>query len=677
MLAFWLLLLQHTAPRPLEAIRLRVEDSLYLFQHLLKREHRPAEELLVVEVDEKSINRLGRWPWSRHTIARLVERLSEAELVAFDVVFSEPAEGDTELAKAIQGAGNVLLGFFLRREATEKTSPEAIDLLSGSELLRVKKLSDKLGLLEFPYAETNIPLLAGASLMQAPFNSEPDPDGLYRRYTVAYLFNGSIYPSMALQAYRLYRNTDLELEVSQKGIERARLGSYALPLSQGRFLLLNFPDLSRINRLSAVELLDKKVSLKGKVVFFGVTEIGIYDMRPTPLDPSTPGVYLHYTALSNLLKDDLIRDYSHLSYLATLLAPVLPLPLFRIRRLKGRALLFVLLFLALLSLPFLSFAYLKAYLPFFYPSFALLVSYAGYEAYVYVVSERRVGELRRAFSSYLSPQLLEVVLKNPERLRLGGEKREITVLFSDLRGFTTLSEGLEPERLVSVLNQYLEPMTLLVLEEGGTLDKYIGDAIMAVFNAPVDLPDHADRACRTALKMVQRLKSLNEEVFKPQYGLELAVGIGINTGYAVVGNMGSNVRFDYTAIGDMVNLASRLEGLNKLYKTNIIISEYTAGRLKEDFLLRKLDRVAVKGKRQAVLLYELMEKTERNMRIKELYEKALEKYFEGSFEEALLMFEELVIEYGDGPSETMAKRCKSLLLEPPEGWEGVYVAKEK
>lgn len=219
-------------------------------------------------------------------------------------------------------------------------------------------------------------------------------------------------------------------------------------------------------------------------------------------------------------------------------------------------------------------------------------------------------------------------------------------------------------------------MTLIVLEEGGMLDKYIGDAIMAVFNAPVDLEDHRDRACRTALRMLQKLRELNTG-FRERFGLELNIGVGINTGYAVVGNMGSRVRFDYTAIGDTVNLASRLEGLNKLYGTNIIVSSFTAEGLRGDFLLRALDRVAVKGKKQAVLLYELMEENQRNRTVRESYERALRSYFTGDFEEAMIKFEELVLEFNDGPSKTMLDRCRKLVLEPPERWEGVYVAKEK
>lgn len=660
----------------MEAIRLRVEDGLYLFQHLLGREHKTHPDLVVVAVDEKSVNQLGRWPWSRETMAKLVERLSGAKLVLFDMVFSEPAPGDELLATALYDAGNVIMGFFFRRDATQTATLQERDVLRDSELLRVKKLEDRMGIKEFPHVELSVRPIATSVLAQAPFNSEPDPDGLYRRYPVAYLFHGSLFPSMALQAYRFLENRDLELVVSSSKIEEARLGDLKLPLSGGSYFILNFPSLQKVRVVPAVDVIKGSVELKDKVVFVGATEIGIYDIRPTPLDPATPGVYLHYTALSNLLNKDMIRDLSLTAYLTVPLFALLPFTLAVLKRLRHRAFIYALFLSSFLLLSFLLFSYFRLYLPFFYPLLSLSFSYLGLEGYLYYTSERRVGELKRAFSSYVSPQLLEIILKDPERLRLGGEKREITVLFSDLRGFTTLSEGLDPEKLVSLLNEYLEPMTLIVLEEGGMLDKYIGDAIMAVFNAPVDLEDHRDRACRTALKMLQKLKELNTG-FRERFGLELNIGVGINTGYAVVGNMGSRVRFDYTAIGDTVNLASRLEGLNKLYGTNIIVSSLTAEGLKGDFLLRALDRVAVKGKKQAVLLYELMEENQRNKTVKDFYEKALRSYFTGDFEEAMIKFEELVLEFNDGPSKTMLDRCRKLALEPPERWEGVYVAKEK
>ncbi len=219
-------------------------------------------------------------------------------------------------------------------------------------------------------------------------------------------------------------------------------------------------------------------------------------------------------------------------------------------------------------------------------------------------------------------------------------------------------------------------MTQIILKNGGMLDKYIGDAIMAVFNAPVDIDRHADRACRSALEMVRALDGINT-IFKDTYNVKLDIGIGINTGEAVVGNMGSEQRFDYTAIGDTVNLASRLEGLNKLYHTRIIISENTKMDLTEEFLTRTLDVVVVKGKKEPVRIYELMEDTEENRLKAKEFNEAIEEYFRGNFESAMVMFEELSIRFGDKTSAMFLKRCSELMANPPDDWRGVYVAKEK
>ncbi|MDW8237234.1 MAG: adenylate/guanylate cyclase domain-containing protein, partial [Aquificaceae bacterium] len=361
-------------------------------------------------------------------------------------------------------------------------------------------------------------------------------------------------------------------------------------------------------------------------------------------------------------------------YVAT--GAILSLVVFLFRRLRVRLYLAAFGLSMILASGVILFAYFNFYLPVFYSILTFLFSYVASEGLMFSLSELQAGKVKKAFSSYLSPELLELVIKNPDSLKLGGQKRYVTVLFSDLRGFTSMSEKLEPEALVNILNKYLEPMTLIVLEEKGMLDKYIGDAIMAIFNAPVDLSDHPARACKSALRMLEKLQELNVG-FRESFGIELSIGVGINTGYAVVGNMGSSVRFDYTAIGDTVNTASRLEGLNKFYKTSVIISESTARELGDGFVIRMLDRVAVKGKAQATTIYELMLPTEANRQIKQLYEDALELYFKGQFQEAADLFSIIYQRFGDGPSSVLMERSEKLALNPPEQWEGVYVAKEK
>jgi adenylate cyclase len=285
----------------------------------------------------------------------------------------------------------------------------------------------------------------------------------------------------------------------------------------------------------------------------------------------------------------------------------------------------------------------------FYPLIAFLLSAISIEILAFTIQEKGSRFLKNAFSSYLSADLLNQLIKNPEALALGGEKKELTILFSDIRGFTTISESMDPVSLIKLLNRYFTPMTDAVLENGGMLDKYIGDAVMAFFNAPVDVTNHADATCKTALQMIERLEMLNHELSAEGIN-PIHIGIGINTDDVVVGNMGSNTRFNYTVIGDGVNLASRVEGLTKNYGVNILITEFTVTHLKESFLIRPIEPVKVKGKDEAVLLYELMKNSEKNQQIKKLYDEAMELYKNLEFEKATVIFEVLVQEYNDSVS---------------------------
>jgi adenylate cyclase len=305
----------------------------------------------------------------------------------------------------------------------------------------------------------------------------------------------------------------------------------------------------------------------------------------------------------------------------------------------------------------------------------MAITYLSCEAYRNLVEEKKSRFLHKAFSSYISPELVSEIVKNPELLKLGGEKREITMLFSDIRGFTTVSEKVPPEAIVKILNGYLGPMTNIVLNHKGTLDKYMGDAIMAIYNAPLEIKNHPLLACKTAIDMMEALKNVNKG-FKEVGFPEIDIGIGINTGEAIVGNMGTNVRFDYTAIGDVVNLSSRLEGLNKQYHTHIIVSESTKEKTDKNFRFRELDKIKVKGKEVPVAIYEL-DKALDNKLI-DRFAEALAFYRSNNFTEALALFVTLEKEYNDKVSLVFSERCREFLKNPPSpDWDGVYVAKTK
>jgi adenylate cyclase len=311
----------------------------------------------------------------------------------------------------------------------------------------------------------------------------------------------------------------------------------------------------------------------------------------------------------------------------------------------------------------------------------MIMIYLGITVYRYITEEREKKKIRGAFQYYLTASVINEMLKDPSKLKLGGDKKDLTVLFSDIRGFTSISEKLTPEALVHLLNEYLTAMTNLVFKYDGLLDKYMGDAIMAVFGAPLDQPDHAVRACRTALSMMEELKTLQKK-WADEGRPFLDIGIGINSGDMVVGNMGSDMRFDYTVMGDSVNLGSRLEGINKEYGTNIVISEYTYAAVKDVLFCRELDAVRVKGKKLPVKIYELLgeKKDSANWeKYVSLFEEGLSKYKQGLWDEAIAAFRKVLeLRPDDASAKLYIDRCEELKKNPPEGpWDGVFTMTRK
>jgi adenylate cyclase len=299
----------------------------------------------------------------------------------------------------------------------------------------------------------------------------------------------------------------------------------------------------------------------------------------------------------------------------------------------------------------------------------------------FIAEEKERLRVKAAFQNYVAPEVVNSMLQHPERLKLGGEKREMTVLFSDIRGFTTLSEQMEPEVLVGLLHSYLNPMTETVFKHSGTMDKYIGDAIMAIYGAPLVLPDHADRACETALEMIATLMQLWDG-WRVKGLPELRIGIGLNSGMMTVGNMGSERLFDYTVIGDNVNLASRLEGLNKYYGTAILITEATQKLLRNSYILREIDRVRVKGKKAPVSIFELRghgQPQGQEAELLQTFQAGLAVFRQGQLESAKTYFSDcLQLSSTDGPSKLLLSRIQTLSQQPlPPDWDGTTTLTEK
>jgi len=666
-----------------EQVDLRLRDARFRMRGPVQ----PGPDVAVVAVDNRSVKEVGRWPWSREITAQLIRNLTEygARVVALDMVFSEPQgeAPDRVLAQAVASSPNLVMGYFFRNEV-QQNDPLALEQVASAKVkfLKLEEGVTSVPLTEFAGLDANIPAVGEGARDFGFFNQVPDYDGLFRKAPLLLLYDGDIYPSLGLLALSRYREKPVLVEVAKFGVRSVALGSEQLSVNeQGRFSLNYYGPTASFPTISAVDVIAKKVpgeALKGKLVFVGVTETGIYDMRATPFDPALPGVEIHATLAANALdKRFLIRDGRTLGLEMGCMF-LLPLLLALLLNTTPRTVVglgyFTLCGGCYLILNYLLFKHFSLDLSFIFPVTPVMLTYVGAEAYRNLVIEKRGRYLKKAFGSYVSPDLVDEIVKNPDLLKLGGEKREVSILFSDIRGFTTLSESLTPEELVRLLNDYLSPMTTIVMEEKGTLDKFIGDAVMAIYNAPLSVAGHAGHACRSAVRMLDRLQQLNAGFAKrgiPQ----IDIGIGINTGEAVVGNMGADIRFDYTAIGDTVNLASRLEGLNKLYGTHILVSESTKSQAGEGFLFREIDLVRVKGKNEPVAVYQLM--TEQ-VEFHQAFTEGLALYRAKDFAKAQPLFAEIAAGSDDAVSGIYLQRCLEFsVTPPPEAWDGVYVALRK
>ncbi len=650
------ILLQLYKVEPFETFSLRYNDINF---NLQKKE--PSSDIVFVAVDEPSVNEFGRWPWKREILAKGIDSLVQADVVLMDMIFSEPTSQlqDSILAKSLSGLNSSVCGFFLRDKSTQNISDEELEALSDSSLdllqSQISEFKNPL-FMSAPFAEINIlPILEACSL-SGSFSTLSESDHLFRSYPIAIYFQNILYPSLAIQGLRLKFNKDIK-RVDDFSVE---LGERIVELNEKGFIRLNFYKKEQYNVVSFLDVANQKIKpdyFKGKIVILGITEVGAGDVVSTPIG-SMPGPLLHYTFISNLLENHLIKEPENIVLLLIVFMVLFPFILvFLFKKILYRVVINMVVYLLLYAYIRHLFVTEMIYIDLFYPLVSLLIGMASVEAIAFNLQEKSGKFMRGAFSSYLSADLLDQLIQNPDSLSLGGESKELTILFSDIRGFTSISESMDPVSLINLLNRYFTPMTNAVLDNGGMLDKYIGDAVMAFFNAPVDIKNHADAACESALEMIEKLDILNEELALENIN-PIRIGIGINTAEVVVGNMGSDTRFNYTVIGDGVNLASRVEGLTKNYGVNILITEFTVQRISDKFIYREIEAVKVKGKDEAVLLYELMPNTDKSKTVKELYNKALTVYKRCDFKEAEILFSSLAENYDDNPSKYFLPHIK-------------------
>ncbi len=631
----------------LETWSKRVSDRLYL-------PYTADERIVIVAIDDASMARLGRWPWDRSVHAELISKIAEAGVLAigYDVNFPEPQdeENDMALANAIKKAGNVVLPVELEL------------LLSKNEETRAKLILP------------SISLIASVAGGIGHTNTPQDADGVVRKVPLtAILPDGSIVPAFS---YRVLELAGISIPLI-KGVDASNRLLIHYPNAPG----LAFPI------ISASDIMDKesiRAGLENKIVFVGATAPNLHDYQRVPTSITLPmsGVEVHASMATTLLQQKYLYEIPKIIMIIWLiLIGVFTGLLLAFIRVRWSVPLIIFLWLASVIVAFICFD--KGFIvDILWITLAFILSFAGVALERKIAAEKQKRELKLAFSHYVSSSVVDSIMQNPSKLQLGGIRKNMTVLFSDVRGFTTISEGLKPEELVYIMNTYLTRMTDIVFKHEGVLDKYIGDAVMAFWNAPFDQKDHAKRAVDTALEMLSELKIMNQEKLFGDF--ELKIGIGINTGDMVVGNMGSHNRFDYTVIGDSVNLGSRMEGLTKQYGIELLISESVKEQLpKGEYLIRQIDLVAVKGKNKPVKMYEVMKKAidasdDDKQLIKE-FTQALHTYSIKDFSATIKITDNLMQKYpNDGPVKTLNERSKVFLNDPPPNdWDGVWIMKTK
>lgn len=607
-------------PKPFESLEVKWVDQFFKF----RGEIPPQNSIVLVTIDEKSLTKLGRWPWPRSQIARLIQKLSSLGVreIGFDITFSEKSLEDGFLAQALKNSSNTILGYFfyLTPEETSEADLKEQEIKENDQSIFSSRLSLSSKQLETSGekvygVQANVVQISKAlpNNRQGFFNIFPDRDGVIRQVPLALFYKGYAYPSLALQLASLTSDFSPVPLFNEEGLLKGLgLGTKKIPLSQkGEFFINYRGGPKTFFNFSIADVLEDKIpkeQLEGKIALVGATAVGIYDMRVVPTSPNFPGVEIQANILDNLLTGDFLISNSitkFVSFALILFGGIfLGISIPRLRAFNSFLvfMVFISLILAGGIIAFLKYGLILHTVKGSLNSFLV---YGGLTIYRYFTEEKERRKIKKTFEHYLSPQVIQVLLEHPEQLKLGGERKVLTVLFSDIRDFTPKSERLPPEKVVQLLNDYFTAMTEIIFKYEGTVDKFMGDAIMAIFGAPLPQEDHAQRACFTALEMIQALEGHKKE-WCQKYGLDdFKIGIGIHTGEMAIGNMGSLKRFNYTAIGDSVNLASRLETLTKEYNVPIIISEMHYQMVKEKVMVKELGEVKVKGKQESTRIFEL------------------------------------------------------------------------
>ena len=694
----------------------------------------PGSNIALAVIDEKSLTQEGKWMWPRSKLAKVVNKLSEAgaAVIAFDLVFSEPdtqslskyisqiekvltgkniqnnyvynfldelkfkTDNDYLLAQAIQQSkSKIVLGFFLQMEDEQARhlTEKQLDLLQELAIPATYKTIkyDSVKAMEFPFIEafatqTNIRRISLSSPYSGFFNSIPDPDGIVRTIPSLVKFRDDLYAPLSIKILSAFLEKEPQGHIGDFGVKSFSLGdNINFPTDEKGRLYINYRGGEKaFPHLSVTDILNDNISadaIKDKIIILGATASGIFDVISTPFESVYPGPEFHANIIDMVLNQDYLYKPEWMDILTVLTMIVFGLGigiiLPKLGAFSGAC---------LAIFPFIGYIFFCQYifsvhgwiLNLVYPLAVILIIYSTMTAYTFLIESSQKRFIKNAFSTYLAPAVVKQLMDNPETLVLGGEKRKITAFFSDVESFTSISETLEPDELVALLNEFLTQMTDIILEYKGTVDKFEGDAIIAFFGAPGELVNQEEIACTVSLKMQQRLSELRYK-WKKEGKPELHMRIGMDTGTAVVGNMGSQNRMDYTMMGDTVNIAARLEGVNKVYGCYSLASKDTYSPAAAGSIFgRELDSVVLMGKKEPVDIYEIMGFTndigDDTKTMVNYYKDALDAYRKQNWDKAIDLFKKAQSLFPDDkPSMTMLKRCLEYKSSPPsKNWNGSF-----
>jgi adenylate cyclase len=720
LLLFALVPLRLADPRPLEELRVRTFD----FFQVLRPRPQEIRPVVIVDIDEASLKAIGQWPWPRTTVADLITQITQLGAVAigFDIIFPEPdrmspaiaersfrgidaetrakldslPSNDDALAEAIKHS-RVVAGQAGAASPEVRTAADAA-LQTG---FAVRGPDPRPYLVTFAGLLRNVPAIEQAAAGRGLFSINPESDGIIRRVPVIMTAQGSLVPSLSLELLRVVTGSSAILvRVDQAGVQAVAVPGLEVPTDRNGQFWVHFNHHDPKRYVSAKDVLQGNVPpdrLAGKLVLIGTSAIGLLDLKTTPLDAAIPGVEVHAQILESVLSKSSLVNPNYAIGAELALAVLFGLAIIVAAPMLPASIVIVLggcLIAGLIGLSLYLFVEHNLLIDFTYPLISSWLIYLVLTFVNYFREQKQRRQIRSAFGYYLSPHMVEQLASSPEKLVLGGEERRMTILFSDVRGFTTISEHYkdDPQGLTRLMNRFLTPLTNAIIERKGTIDKYIGDAIMAFWNAPVDDHEQEANACEAALEMLSRADTLNGELKREAETnggvyMPLRIGIGLNTGPCVVGNMGSDFRFNYSVLGDTVNLASRLEGRTKDYRIPVVIGSRTAQGAKQKFAVMEIDLIMVKGKKQPEAVFTVLGRSEidadpRCRELRDANAQMLGRFRKQQWDDAIdLIARCRKFANGfdlSGLYDMYEERIELYRAQPPApDWDGVYEAETK